>query len=107
MPKKQSVSASSSEAEMAEDEQSEISIPDDIIAQDTDSLQTLLSDLRDSLAIAAEKLQPLQQKLDSQELPSTAQGLSYLEVKYNLMLCYCQCLTYFVLLKVEGDQDVS
>jgi U3 small nucleolar RNA-associated protein 3 len=59
MPKKQSVSASSSEAEMAEDEQSEISIPDDIIAQDTDSLQTLLSDLRDSLAIAAEKLQPL------------------------------------------------
>ena len=59
MPKKQSVSASSSDAEMAEDEQSEISIPDDIIAQDTDSLQTLLSDLRDSLAIAAEKLQPL------------------------------------------------
>ena len=59
MPKKQSVSASSSDAEMAEDEQSEISIHDDIIAQDTDSLQTLLSDLRDSLAIAAEKLQPL------------------------------------------------
>ena len=60
MPKKQSVSSdSSSEAEMAEDEQSEISIPDDIIAQDTDQLQSLLSDLRDSLAIAAEKLQPL------------------------------------------------
>lgn len=59
MPKKQSVSDSSSEAEMAEDEQSEISMPDDIIAQDTNQLQTLLSDLRDSLAIAAEKLQPL------------------------------------------------
>lgn len=65
MPKKQSVSSYSSsfeseeDGEVAEDEQSELSLPDDIIAQDTEQLHTLLTEVRDALAIADEKLQPL------------------------------------------------
>jgi hypothetical protein len=34
----------------------------------------------------------------------TKHGMSYLEMKYNLMLSYCSFLTYYLLLKLEGAQ---
>ena len=34
----------------------------------------------------------------------TKHGMSYLEMKYNLMLAYCSFLTYYLLLKLEGAQ---
>ena len=43
-------------------------------------------------------------KASKREIPSTANGHSYLEVKYNLMMSYCSYLTYFMLLKVEGAE---
>lgn len=30
--------------------------------------------------------------------------MSYLEMKYNLMLSYCSFLTYYLLLKLEGAE---
>jgi hypothetical protein len=34
----------------------------------------------------------------------TKHGMSYLEMKYNLMLSYCSFLTYYLLLKLEGKR---
>lgn len=33
-------------------------------------------------------------------------GISYLEMKYKLMMHYCQNLTFFILLKVEGHANL-
>jgi len=36
----------------------------------------------------------------------TRDGMSFLEMKYNLMLTYCQMINFYMLLKLEG-RDVS
>jgi len=34
----------------------------------------------------------------------TKHGMSYLEMKYNLMLAYCNLLSFYILLKLEGKK---
>ena len=41
-------------------------------------------------------------KLQSNQVETTEHGLSYLELKYNLLASYCQFLSVFLLLKLEG-----
>lgn len=38
----------------------------------------------------------------SGKVKSTAAGMSYLEMKYNLLMSYCTFLAFYLLLKVEG-----
>ena len=42
------------------------------------------------------------EKLQSKQVETTKHGMSYLEMKYNLLLSYCSFLSVFVLLKLEG-----
>jgi hypothetical protein len=65
-----------------------------------------LTELKDTVDQASQKLQPLLQKAQAGEIESTAEGMSYLEMKYNLMISYCTFLSFYVLLKLEG-KDVS
>lgn len=59
--------------------------------------------MRESLATAKEKLQPLLAKASEPgAIDSTKCGMSYLEMKYNLMISYCQFLAFYILLKLEG-----
>lgn len=37
----------------------------------------------------------------------TQYGMSYLEIKYNLMLNYCQFLSVYLLMKLESRSDLS
>lgn len=48
------------------------------------------------------KLAPMLSKLQSNQVETTYHGLSYLEMKYNLLASYCQFLSVFILLKLEG-----
>lgn len=43
-------------------------------------------------------------KIRAKEIKSTAAGMSYLEMKYNLMMSYCTFLAFYLLLKVEGKK---
>ena len=45
---------------------------------------------------------PALEKARSGEIKQTAAGMSYLEMKYNLLMSYCTFLTFYLLLKVEG-----
>ena len=38
----------------------------------------------------------------SGKIKSTASGMSYLEMKYNLLMSYCTFLAFYLLLKIEG-----
>jgi hypothetical protein len=57
------------------------------------------------------KLKPVLDKINNSALAlksgqvpemETKNGMSYLEMKYNLMLSYCSFLSYYLLLKLEG-----
>lgn len=82
----------------------QIEVPSDLFERDTPELQQLLADLKESLGQATERLQAMLDKAVKGQIPSTANGHSYLEVKYNLMMSYCSYLTYFMLLKAEGAE---
>lgn len=63
--------------------------------------------MQESLKTANDRLSPMLAKAEANEIPSTANGISYLEMKYNLMMQYCSNLTFFILLKVEGAQSLD
>ncbi len=78
----------------------------ELLEQDSPELQELLTEFKETLEAASEKIQPLLVKAKQGLIPSTAAGISYLEMKYNLMISYCSFLSFFLLLKVEG-KDVK
>ncbi len=42
------------------------------------------------------------EKVRSRQVDTTKHGMTYLEMKYNLLLSYCQFLSFFIVLKLEG-----
>jgi hypothetical protein len=42
------------------------------------------------------------EKVRAKQVDSTKHGMTYLEMKYNLLLSYCQFLSFYILLKTEG-----
>jgi hypothetical protein len=47
------------------------------------------------------KLHPVLEKAKSKQI-ETKHGMTYLEMKYNLLLSYCTFLSFYLLMKVEG-----
>ena len=73
-----------------------------IIESDSPELLGLLQEFKEALHQANEKLLPFLTAARSGQVKSTASGMSYLEMKYNLLMSYCTFLTFYLLLKVEG-----
>ncbi|TXG72718.1 hypothetical protein EZV62_001297 [Acer yangbiense] len=62
----------------------------------------LLSELNDALEQLENKVNPLLSKVKEQEVKLEG-GMRYLEVKQLLLLAYCQSITFYLLLKSEGQ----
>jgi hypothetical protein len=75
-----------------------------VIATDAPELRGVLQEFKESLDTATQKLKPLLEKIQAKEIQSTVAGMSYLEMKYNLMISYCTFLAYYLLLKLEGKK---
>lgn len=73
-----------------------------IIENDSPELMGLLAEFKESLSQATEKLLPFLTAVRTGKIKSTASGMSYLEMKYNLLMSYCTFLSFYLLLKVEG-----
>ena len=73
-----------------------------IIETDSPELLGLLDEFQESLADANQKIQPALEKAKNGQIKSTAAGMSYLEMKYNLLMSYCTFLAFYLLMKVEG-----
>ena len=73
-----------------------------IIESDSPELIGLLQEFKDATTEANEKLAPFLAAARAGKVKSTATGMSYLEMKYNLLMSYCTFLTFYLLLKVEG-----
>ena len=93
----------------------------DAVSDEADGLASLCESLKEGLDEVRFKIGPLLEEVTF-DLPSllsvhsgiqarkgdlcTEQGLSYLKAKHLLLLHYCQCLVFYVLLKLE-DRSVK
>jgi len=73
-----------------------------IIESETPELEKLMAEFNSTVATMNGKLKPILEKVRTKQVDSTAEGMSYLEMKYNLLLTYCQFLSVFIALKLEG-----
>ncbi|KAI6695992.1 hypothetical protein NL676_023702 [Syzygium grande] len=74
----------------------------DVVYSSAPELVGLLSELNDSVEELESRINPLLSKVKKRE--STMKGGSrYLEVKQTLLLAYCQAITFYLLLKSEGQ----
>ncbi|KAG1079876.1 hypothetical protein G6F42_023567 [Rhizopus arrhizus] len=63
----------------------------------------LIKSLKAKIIDMKNQLKPLKQKIDDNQV-HTSKGVSFLEVKYQVMLQYILQLAYFVHLKISGKQ---
>ena len=73
-----------------------------IIESDSPELKGLLEEFKEALSQANDKLLPFLTAARTGQIKQTASGMSYLEMKYNLLMSYCTFLAFYLLLKVEG-----
>jgi hypothetical protein len=74
----------------------------ELIQRDAPELLVLMDQFKEKIVEIKERIQPLIQQLKAKKVPKTSQGLSYLEVKYHLLLSYCINISFYLLLKSEG-----
>jgi Sas10/Utp3/C1D family len=60
-----------------------------------------LQEFQETLETLNKKLQPILEKVKSKQI-ETKHGMTYLEMKYNLLLSYCSFLSFYLLMKIEG-----
>ncbi|XP_021801342.1 something about silencing protein 10-like [Prunus avium] len=75
----------------------------DVLYSSAPELIGLLSELNDALEELQSRVNPLLSKVKNGEVMLEG-GMRYLEVKQLLLLAYCQAITFYLLLKSEGQQ---
>ena len=72
-----------------------------LLHQDSPELISLLAEFKEKSATLKQQLAPLLLRIKNAELPVT-DGVQFLEMKFHLLLAYCQHITFYLLLKAEG-----
>lgn len=72
------------------------------VSHDTPELLQLIQEFRGRLSELKDYIMPLLDRVRGGEL-ATAQGISYLETKFHLLLSYCMNVAFFLLLKASGQ----
>lgn len=85
----------------AEEDASESS--EDLEEEDMGEFLALLKDFKERLHLLRSQLQPLLQRAKENKLP-TSSGLSFLQLKYHLMLGYCSSVVFYLMLKGRGSR---
>ncbi|KAJ0239809.1 Uncharacterized protein HA466_0225350 [Hirschfeldia incana] len=74
----------------------------DVVYSSAPEIVGLLSELNEAVEELENKINPIMSKLKEGGVPLTG-GARYLEVKQILLLAYCQSITFYFLLKSEGQ----
>ena len=77
-----------------------------LLQEDSPELINLLADFKKKSKILKQQLTPLLIRIKKAELPVT-EGVQFLEIKFHLLLTYCQHITFYLLLKAEGQRIQS
>lgn len=79
-----------------------------IIAKDSPELNKMLEEFIQTVDSLNNKLKPLMAKVHGHQHDiETKHGMTYLEMKYNLLSQYCQFLSVYLLLKLEGESAME
>ena len=81
-----------------EEDVSEQEGEEDLEEEDMGEFLALLKDFKERLHLLRTQLQPLLQRAKESKMP-TSSGLSFLQLKYHLMLGYCSSVVYYLMLK--------
>jgi hypothetical protein len=73
----------------------------EVVLSDGPELLTLITEMRDGLDDIRSKIQPLVDMVKEGQY-ATGNGISYLEVKHLMLLSYCECIVFYLLLKAEA-----
>ncbi|CAB3992367.1 Neuroguidin [Paramuricea clavata] len=73
----------------------------EVLAKDVPEIVALLSDLNEKLSDANKRVTSLIEKVDNNTM-STEKGVSFLEMKFHLLLSYLIDLVHYMLLKSHG-----
>lgn len=76
---------------------------EDIDEEDMGEFLALLKDFKERLHLLRNQLQPLLQRAKDNKLP-TSSGLSFLQLKYHLMLGYCSSVVFYLMIKGRGGR---
>lgn len=74
----------------------------ELISKDSPELLLLLDSFNANMQEIRDRLAPLIERARAQHIP-TSKGMSYLEIKYHLLLNYCTNICFYLLLKAEGQ----
>ncbi|KAG1714060.1 Neuroguidin [Nymphon striatum] len=72
-----------------------------LIASDLPKLMSLVSNINKQIATIIKEIEILSDRIE--DSPGTSQGISFLEVKYHLLLEYVMNLSHLVMMKLEGQ----
>lgn len=74
----------------------------ELISKDSPELLLLLDSFNANMEEIRDRLAPLIERARARHIP-TSKGMSYLEIKYHLLLNYCTNICFYLLLKAEGQ----
>lgn len=72
-----------------------------VLCKDSPELLPLLSEYKANMKTVKQILQPLLEKAKAGLLPKS-EGLSFLQMKFHLLVLYCLHIAFYMLIKVEG-----
>eukprot|EP00727_Mastigamoeba_balamuthi_P012537 m51a1_g7906 putative small nucleolar RNA U3 (665) ;mRNA; f:161966-164509 len=73
------------------------------VAAEAPELVGLLAEFKAKVATVRDQLAPLIRRVRDGELP-TGQGVSFLELKYQLLVQYCTNIAFYLALKAKGEE---
>ncbi len=74
----------------------------ELLLNESPELLGLLEEFKEKIKYVSEKLEPLMLRIRNDEIP-TNKGISFLEMKYHLLLSYCSNISFYLLLKSKGE----
>jgi len=74
-----------------------------LLQEDSPELLKLLSEFKDKLREIKDVIEPILKQVKEGALP-TSKGISFLELKHQLLLNYCMNISFYLMLKANGKQ---
>ena len=81
-------------------------VQDDLVAKDLPELIALLGDFKSKISEVFPSIQYLQDNVDSEDM-NTKEGISFLEVKFHLLLKYIINIVLVMLMKIDGESLID
>eukprot|EP01101_Sappina_pedata_P008659 TRINITY_DN4847_c0_g1_i1.p1 TRINITY_DN4847_c0_g1~~TRINITY_DN4847_c0_g1_i1.p1 ORF type:complete len:729 (-),score=452.45 TRINITY_DN4847_c0_g1_i1:169-2316(-) len=74
----------------------------ELVKRDSPELINLLGEYKSNISLIREKIAPILDLANKRKSLENLKGISFLELKYHLLLNYCTNISFYLLMKAEG-----